>query len=253
MGRLGLSGRAFIPMILGFGCSVPALMASRVLENQKDRYRVMLVTPFMSCSARLPIYILFSEMFFGKKAMIAAYSMYVIGLFVAIGIAAILHLADKEENPNILLIELPEYKAPSARTVAIYVWEKVKDFVTKAGTTIFLASVIMWFILNFGPGGYTTEMEASFGAVLGKVIVPFSSLWPGLLADRHGAHRGNLRQRGGCHQLCRAVRNLQHQFPGGYGAPSGTACCHGLWRTERLLPDDFLSALHPLRGNPCYD
>ena len=173
MGRLGLSGRAFIPMILGFGCSVPALMASRVLENQKDRYRVMLVTPFMSCSARLPIYILFSEMFFGKKAMIAAYSMYVIGLFVAIGIAAILHLADKGENPNILLIELPEYKAPSARTVAIYVWEKVKDFVTKAGTTIFLASVIMWFILNFGPGGYTTEMEASFGAVLGKVIVPF--------------------------------------------------------------------------------
>lgn len=173
MGRLGLSGRAFIPMILGFGCSVPALMASRVLENPKDRYRVMLVTPFMSCSARLPIYILFSEMFFGKKAMIAAYSMYVIGLFVAIGIAAILHLADKGENPNILLIELPEYKAPSARTVAIYVWEKVKDFVTKAGTTIFLASVIMWFILNFGPGGYTTEMEASFGAVLGKVIVPF--------------------------------------------------------------------------------
>ena len=173
MGRLGLSGRAFIPMILGFGCSVPALMASRVLENQKDRYRVMLVTPFMSCSARLPIYILFSEMFFGKKAMIAAYSMYVIGLFVAIGIAAILHLADKGENPNILLIELPEYKAPSARTVAIYVWEKVKDFVTKAGTTIFLASVIMRFILNFGPGGYTTEMEASFGAVLGKVIVPF--------------------------------------------------------------------------------
>ena len=173
MGRLGLSGRAFIPMILGFGCSVPALMASRVLENPKDRYRVMLVTPFMSCSARLPIYILFSEMFFGKHAMIAAYSMYVIGLFVAIGIAAILHLTDKGENPNILLIELPEYKAPSARTVEIYVWEKVKDFVTKAGTTIFVASVIMWFILNFGPGGYTTDMENSFGAVLGKVIVPF--------------------------------------------------------------------------------
>lgn len=123
MGRLGLSGRAFIPMILGFGCSVPALMASRVLENQKDRYRVMLVTPFMSCSARLPIYILFSEMFFGKKAMIAAYSMYVIGLFVAIGIAAILHLADKGENPNILLIELPEYKAPSASVILQYIYK----------------------------------------------------------------------------------------------------------------------------------
>lgn len=173
MGRLGLSGRAFIPMILGFGCTVPALMASRALESRRDRYRVMLVTPFMSCSARLPIYILFSEMFFGKHAMLAAYSMYVIGLVVAIGVAAILHLGDKEENPNMLLIELPEYKAPSSRTVAIYVWEKVKDFVTKAGTTIFMASVIMWFILNFGPAGFTSNMEESFGAVLGKVIVPF--------------------------------------------------------------------------------
>lgn len=173
MGRLGLSGRAFIPMILGFGCTVPALMASRALESPKDRYRVMLVTPFMSCSARLPIYILFSEMFFKEHAMIAAYSMYVIGLVIAILVAGILHLGDKGENPNVLLIELPEYKAPSARTVAIYVWEKVKDFITKAGTTIFAASVIMWFLLNFGPGGFTSEMENSFGALIGKVIVPF--------------------------------------------------------------------------------
>ncbi len=173
MGRLGLSGRAFIPMILGFGCTVPALMASRALESRRDRYRVMLVTPFMSCSARLPIYILFSEMFFGEHAMLAAYSMYVIGLVVAVLVAGILHLSDKEENPNTLLIELPEYKAPSARTVAIYVWEKVKDFLTKAGTTIFLASIIMWVILNFGPNGYTQEMNESFGAVIGKWIVPF--------------------------------------------------------------------------------
>lgn len=173
MGRLGLSGRAFIPMILGFGCTVPALMASRALENRRDRYKVMLITPFMSCSARLPIYILFSQMFFGKYAMIAAYSMYVIGLVVAIIVAYVLHLTDKGENENILLIELPEYKAPSARTVAIYVWEKVKDFLTKAGTTIFLASVAMWFLLNFGPGGYTSEMKDSFGAILGKLIVPF--------------------------------------------------------------------------------
>lgn len=84
MGRIGLSGRAFIPMILGFGCSVPAVMASRALEDNKDRMKTMLVTPFMSCSARLPIYILFSQMFFGKHAMIAAYSMYVIGLVVAV-------------------------------------------------------------------------------------------------------------------------------------------------------------------------
>ena len=83
MGRIGLSGRAFIPMILGFGCSVPAIMASRALEDPKDRMKTMLVTPFMSCSARLPIYILFSQMFFGSHAMLAAYSMYVIGLVVA--------------------------------------------------------------------------------------------------------------------------------------------------------------------------
>ena len=173
MGRLGLSGRAFIPMILGFGCTVPALMASRALENPRDRYKIMLITPFMSCSARLPIYILFSQMFFGKYAMLAAYSMYVIGLLIAILVAYVLHLIDKKENENLLLIELPEYKAPSARTVAIYVWEKVKDFLTKAGTTIFIASIVMWFLLNFGPSGYTSDMRNSFGAVIGKWIVPF--------------------------------------------------------------------------------
>ena len=173
MGRLGLSGRAFIPMILGFGCSVPAIMASRALENKRDRYKVMLVTPFMSCSARLPIYILFSEMFFGKHAMLAAYSMYVLGLVVAILVAFVIHLIEKEKNQNLLLIELPEYKAPSARTIFIYVWEKIKDYLTKAGTTIFAASIIMWFLLNFGASGYTTEMSESFGSILGKWLVPF--------------------------------------------------------------------------------
>lgn len=173
MSKLGLSGRAFIPMILGFGCTVPAIMASRALENPRDRYKVMLVTPFMSCSARLPIYILFSGMFFPENPMIAAYSMYIIGLLVAILIAAVIHLIDRKTSPNYLLIELPEYKAPSARTIAIYVWEKVKDYLTKAGTTIFVASILMWFILNFGFGGYTTEMAQSFGASIGKVLVPF--------------------------------------------------------------------------------
>ncbi|MDD3340383.1 MAG: ferrous iron transport protein B [Lachnospiraceae bacterium] len=172
MSKLGLSGRAFIPMILGFGCTVPAIMASRALENKRDRFKVMLITPFMSCSARLPIYILFSEMFFKDHAMLVAYSMYLIGLLVAIIVAAAIHLIDRKKAENYLLIELPEYKAPSARTVAIYVWEKVKDYLTKAGTTIFVASIVMWGILNFGPHGYTTEMADSFGSVLGHAIVP---------------------------------------------------------------------------------
>ena len=173
MSKLGLSGRAFIPMILGFGCTVPAIMASRALENRRDRYKVMLITPFMSCSARLPIYILFAEMFFREHAMIVAYSMYLIGLVIAILVAAAIHLIDRRKAENYLLIELPEYKAPSSRTVAIYVWEKVKDYLSKAGTTIFVASIVMWAILNFGPHGYTTEMSGSFGSILGRVLVPF--------------------------------------------------------------------------------
>lgn len=177
MGKLGLSGRAFIPMILGFGCTVPALMASRALENRKDRFKVMLVTPFMSCSARLPIYVLFSGLFFGKYAMLAAYSMYVLGLAVAIFCAFLFHVLGKKDaaESNALLIELPEYKAPSARTIAIYVWEKVKDYLTKAGTTIFIASIIMWFLLNFGVSGYVTDMSETFGSALGRLIVPFFS------------------------------------------------------------------------------
>ncbi len=174
MSKMGLAGKAFIPMLLGFGCTVPAIMASRALENQHDRLKVMLVTPFMSCNARLTIYILFSEMFFGDHAMIVAYSMYLIGILVAILISALLHLLDrKKDHANYLIIELPEYKLPDARTVAIYVWEKVMDYLEKAGTTIFIATLIIWVVLNFGPTGYTPDMADSFGAVLGKILTPF--------------------------------------------------------------------------------
>ena len=172
MGKIGLSGRAFLPMLLGFGCTVPAVMASRVLGNPRDRLKSIMVTPFMSCSARLAIYVLFSEMFFGDRAMIAAFSMYVLGLAMAILGAFIMKLADRKENGNMLLIELPEYKTPNAHTIRVYVWEKVKDYLTKAGTTIFLASMIMWCVMNLGPQGFTTDMEQSFGALIGKTLVP---------------------------------------------------------------------------------
>jgi ferrous iron transport protein B len=172
MGKLGLSGRAFIPMLLGFGCTVPAIMASRSLENMQDRRRTILVTPFMSCSARLPIYVLFSQMFFGKNAMLVAYSMYLIGIVVAILVAYFMNNNADKKGGNILLIELPEYKSPNVRTILIYVWEKVKEYLTKAGTTIFAASVIIWFILNFGPKGMVDDMSMSFGAMLGKFAAP---------------------------------------------------------------------------------
>ena len=172
MEHLGLSGRAFIPMVLGFGCTVPAIMASRALESNRDRKKVMLITPFISCNAKLPVYILFSGMFFGKYAMWAAYSMYLIGILVALGIAYLLHKKDHGENENPLLIELPIYKWPSAYTVWIYVWDKVKDFLTKAGTTIFIASILIWILMHLNLQGYTTNVNASFAASLGKVLVP---------------------------------------------------------------------------------
>lgn len=173
MSMVGLSGKAFLPMLLGFGCTVPAVMATRALESQKDRLKTILVTPFMSCSARLPIYVLFAELFFPNSALFIAYSLYLVGVVAAIVIALIVHkVSAKDDYENALLIELPEYKTPNLRTVAIYVWEKVKDYLTKAGTTIFLASIVLWFVLNAGPGGFVSDVSQSFAAKFGHFLVP---------------------------------------------------------------------------------
>lgn len=172
MGRLGLSGSAFIPMLIGFGCTVPAIMASRSLKIKRDRFKVMLVTPFMSCNARLTVYILFSAMFFPDHSMLVAYSLYLIGLIVAILVSFIVHLLDRKQHINYLLIELPEYKLPDLHTVSVYVWDKIKDYVEQAGTSIFIATLIIWAVLNFNLSGYVTDMRDSFGAMLGQVLAP---------------------------------------------------------------------------------
>lgn len=172
MSMVGLSGKAFLPMLLGFGCTVPAVMATRALASQRDRRRTILITPFMSCSARLPIYVLFADMFFGDQALLVAYSLYLIGLAVAILVAFIVHKSSKSGEEDTLLIELPEYKTPNMRTVVIYVWDKVKDYLTKAGTTIFIASIVLWFVLNIGPSGFVSEVSMSFAAIMGRWLVP---------------------------------------------------------------------------------
>ena len=172
MGRVGLSGKAFLPMLLGFGCTVPAVMSSRALSSERDRRRTILITPFMSCSARLPIYVLFAGMFFPDHALIVAYSLYLIGLGAAILIAFGVHRMDRGDKEDTLLIELPEYKTPNGRTVWIYVWDKVKDYLSKAGTTIFVASIVLWFVLNFGPAGYISDVTESFAAMFGKILAP---------------------------------------------------------------------------------
>lgn len=172
MGKAGLSGKAFLPMVLGFGCTVPAIMASRALETEKDRRRTMVITPFMSCSARLPVYVLFSGMFFGQFAHVAAFSMYVIGMVLAIVLARVLHMFEKGKTSDNLLIELPEYKRPNGRTIRIYVWNKLKDYLSKAGTTIFIASIIIWLVLNFGMSGMVLTPADSFGAMVGRWLEP---------------------------------------------------------------------------------
>ena len=172
MDRLGLSGRAFIPMLLGFGCSVPAVMASRALEDERDRKRTIMLIPFMSCSAKLPIYLVFSQLFFGKAAMLVAYSMYILGLVLGIFVAFVHSKMLKGSVKQPLLIELPEYKTPNKRTIAIYVWSKLKDFLSKAGTTICAASIVMWVLLNLNHTGLVSDMSQSFGASFGKFLVP---------------------------------------------------------------------------------
>lgn len=172
MGKVGLSGKAFLPMILGFGCTVPAIMATRALETDHDRRKTMLITPFMSCSARLPIYVLFSDMFFDRFAALAAFSMYAVGMIIAILSALVMNKAEKGKVNDSLLIELPEYKRPNFRTIRIYVWNKLKDYLSKAGTTIFVASIAIWFVLNFGMAGLVEDPSDSFGAVIGRLLVP---------------------------------------------------------------------------------
>ncbi|MEG0215607.1 MAG: ferrous iron transport protein B [Hungatella sp.] len=161
MSKVGLSGKAFLPMLLGFGCTVPAVMATRALASQRDRRRTILITPFMS-----------AEMFFPNRALLVAYSLYLIGLMMAILVAYVVYKTSKSKEEDTLLIELPEYKTPNARTVTIYVWDKVKDYLSKAGTTIFLATIVLWFVLNSGPTGFVSDVSQSFAAIVGHWLVP---------------------------------------------------------------------------------
>jgi len=171
MRKMGLSGKAFIPMIVGFGCSVPAIMSTRTLESEKDRKMTALLVPFMSCNARLPVYALFTSLFFKGKETAVVFSLYLLGILVAfiIGIIFKNTIFKKEEDP--FIIELPEYKMPEFKNLLLHTIEKGKGFLKKAGTIIFAASVIVWFLSNLGPYGFT-NIEESFLAYIGKGIAP---------------------------------------------------------------------------------
>lgn len=254
MSSLGLSGRAFLPLLLGFGCTVPAVMASRALENKRDRFKTILITPFMSCSARLPIYVLFSSMFFGKYAMIVCYSMYLLGIIIAITTAFILSKIDGSKATHALLIELPEYKTPSAHTIAIYVWQKIKDYLTKAGTVIFDRSILMWATLNFGPHGYVTDISESFGSVIGRLIrTGLSTGRTRILADYCSFDRWYCRKRSCCLQLQRTLRNSKYYDCPRNDRNGGFSWCHWFWPGKCLCTYDILSVICTMHSNHCND
>ncbi len=171
--KIGLSGRSFVPMLMGFGCSVPAIMATRTLPSDRDRKMTILLTPFMSCSAKLPIYSLFAAAFFPKHAALVMIGLYFGGIVMAILFAFILKGSAFKGEPVPFVMELPNYRFPSPKSVVRLIGEKAKDFITKAFTVIFLASVIIWFLQSFDLRlNVVTDSSQSLLALIGGLIAP---------------------------------------------------------------------------------
>ena len=168
--RFGLSGKSFIPLLMGYGCSVPAVMASRTLESDKDRKLTIMITPFMSCGAKLPIYLMFAAtLFAGYNQTLIIYSVYMIGIVVAvIGALILSNTLFKGETSNFIM-ELPQYRIPTLKSVLIHAWEKVKGFAIKAGTIILGSTILIWFLSNFNFSGMC-EMNESILASIGRSI-----------------------------------------------------------------------------------
>ena len=171
--RLGLSGRSFVPMIIGFGCSVPAIMATRTLSSERDRKMTILLTPFMSCSAKIPIYAVFSAAFFPHHAALVMSGLYIFGMLVGILAALVLSKTVFRGNPVPFVMELPNYRLPSLKSVGLLLWDKAKDFLQRAFTVIFLATVIIWFLGAFDSRlNPVTDSSQSLLAVVGRFIAP---------------------------------------------------------------------------------
>ena len=168
--KFGLSGKSFIPLLMGYGCSVPAVMASRTLESEKDRRLTIMITPFMSCGAKLPIYLMFAATLFTQyNQTLIIYSIYMIGIVVAvIGALILSNTLFKGETSNFIM-ELPQYRIPTLRSVLIHAWEKVKGFAIKAGTIILGSTILIWFLSSFNFSGMC-EMYESILASIGRGI-----------------------------------------------------------------------------------
>ncbi len=171
--KIGLSGRSFVPMLIGFGCSVPAIMATRTLPSERDRKLTILLTPFMSCSAKLPIYALFTAAFFAKNQAQVIISLYILGMVVGIIFAFILKIFVFKGQPVPFVMELPNYRIPSPQNIFRLIYVKAKDFVTRAFTIIFAATIIIWFLQTFDARlNLVTNSADSLLAWLGNLLVP---------------------------------------------------------------------------------
>ena len=171
--KLGLSGRSFVPMLIGFGCSVPAIMATRTLPSEHDRKMTVMLTPFMSCSAKLPVYALFSAAFFPEHAALVMISLYIMGMVVGVLVALVLKGTAFKGDPVPFVMELPNYRMPSAKTTLRLAWDKAKGFATKAFTIIFVASVVIWFLQTFDIRfNLVSDQAQSMLAGLGALVAP---------------------------------------------------------------------------------
>ena len=171
--KLGLSGRSFVPMLIGFGCTVPAVMATRTLPSARDRRMTILLTPYMSCSAKIPIYAVFSAAFFPNYAALTMVLLYCGGILVGILAALVFNKTAFRGNPVPFVMELPNYRLPSAKSVAMLLWDKARDFLQRAFTVIFVATLVIWFLESFDARlNFVTDSTYSLLAAVGKFLSP---------------------------------------------------------------------------------
>ena len=171
--KIGLSGRSFVPMLIGFGCSVPAIMATRTLASDRDRKMTILLTPFMSCSAKIPIYAVFCAAFFAKYQALVMIGLYAAGILLGILVALVLKGTAFRGEPVPFVMELPNYRMPSPKNVLLLLWEKAKDFLERAFTIILLASIVIWFLQTFDTRlNVVSQSAESLLAMVGRLISP---------------------------------------------------------------------------------
>ena len=171
--KIGLSGRSIVPMLIGFGCSVPAIMATRTVSSDRDRKMTILLTPYMSCSAKIPIYGFFTAVFFTKYKALVMISLYVLGMVVGVLAALVMKNTAFRGKPVPFVMELPNYRLPSVKSVALLLWEKAKDFLQRAFTVIFLATMVIWFLQSFDTRlNVVSDSADSLLALIGQVLAP---------------------------------------------------------------------------------